>query len=119
MRDAKIVSLYKNRGERSNYNNYRGISLLSVVGKVFTRVILVRLRKLAERVYPESQCDFLAERSTVDMVFSFHQFKEKCREQQMPLYVAFIDLTNAFDLVSREGLFRILSKIGCPLKLQS
>ncbi len=37
----------------------------------------------------------------------------------MPLYIAFIDLTKAFDLVSREGLFRILPKIGCPPKLQS
>ena len=119
MRDAKIVTLYKNKGERSDCNNYRGISLLSIVGKVFARVILVRLPKLAERVYPESQCGFRAERSTIDMVFSLRQLQEKSREQQMPLYIAFIDLTKAFDLVSREGLFRILSKIGCPPKLLS
>ena len=37
----------------------------------------------------------------------------------MPLYVAFIDLTKAFDLVSRDGLFKILPKIGCSPKLQS
>ena len=119
MRDAKIVTLYKNKGERSDCNNYRGISLLSIVGKVFARVILVRLQKLAERVYPESQCGFRAERSTIDMVFSLRQLQEKCREQQMPLYIAFIDLTKAFDLVGREGLFKILSKIGCPPKLLS
>ena len=100
MRGAKIVTLYKNKGERSDCNNYRGSSLLSIVSKVFARVILVRLQKLAERVYPESQCGFRAERSTVDMVFSLRQLQEKCREQQMPLYVAFIDLTKAFDLVS-------------------
>ena len=119
MRDAKIITLYKNKGERTDCNNYRGILLLGIVGKVFARVILVRLQKLAERVYPESQCGFRAERSTLDMVFSLCQLQEKCREQQMPLYVAFIDLTKAFDLVSREGLFRILLKIGCPPKLQS
>ena len=119
MRDAKIITLYKNKGERNDCNNYRGISLLGIVGKVFAWVILVRLQKLAERVYQESQCRFRAERSTVDMVFSLRQIQEKCREQQMPLYVAFIDLTKAFDLVSREGLFRILLKIGCPPKLQS
>ncbi|XP_067905187.1 uncharacterized protein si:dkey-234i14.6 isoform X2 [Heterodontus francisci] len=45
--------------------------------------------------------------------------QEKCREQQMPLYIAFIDLTKAFDLVSRRGLFRLLEKIGCPPKLLS
>ena len=36
-----------------------------------------------------------------------------------PLYVAFIDLTKAFDLVSRDGLFKILAKIGCPPTLLS
>ena len=35
----------------------------------------------------------------------------------MPLYITFIDLTKAFDLVSREGLFAILLKIRCPLNL--
>ena len=37
----------------------------------------------------------------------------------MPLYIAFIDLTKAFDLVSRDDLFKVLPKIGCPPKLQS
>ena len=32
----------------------------------------------------------------------------------MPLYVAFINLTKAFDLLSRDGLFKILAKIDCP-----
>ena len=118
-RDAKIITLVKNKGERSDCNNYKGISLLSIFGKVFAKVILVQLRKLAERVYPESQCGFRAERSTTDMVFSLHQLQDKCREQQKPLYIAFIDLRKAFDLVSREGLFQILPTIGCPPKLQS
>ena len=110
-RDSKIITLYKNKGERSDCNNYRGISQLSIVGKVFARVILIRLQKLAERIYPESQCGFRAERSTIDMVFSLLQLQEKCREQHMPLYIAFIDLTKAFDLVSRDGLFKVLPKI--------
>ena len=70
MRDAKIITLYKNKGDRSDCNNYRGISLLAIVGKVFARVILSRLQILADRVYPESQCGFRAKRSTIDMVFS-------------------------------------------------
>ncbi|KAI0208446.1 hypothetical protein LSAT2_006873, partial [Lamellibrachia satsuma] len=119
MRDATIVTLYKNKGDRSDFNNYRGISLLSIVGKAFARVLLIRLQKLASRVYPESQCRFRAGRSTIDMIFSVRQLQEKCREQGMPLYVAFIDLTMAFDLVSRKGLFRLLEKISCPPKLCS
>ena len=119
MRDAKIVTLFKNKGDRSDCNNYRGISLLSVVGKVFARVVLARLQILADRIYPESQCGFRSGRSTVDMIFSVRQLQEKCREQQQPLYLAFIDLTKAFDLVSRTGLFKLLEKIGCPPKLLS
>ena len=86
-------TLQKQGKERSDCNNYRGISLLSIIGKVFAKVILIRLQKLAERVYPESRCGFRAERSTIDMVFSLCQLQEKCREQQMRLYIAFIDLT--------------------------
>ena len=119
MRDAKIITLYKNKGKRSNCNNYRGISLLSIVGKVYTQVLLICLQKLAEHIYWESQCGFQGERSMVDMVFSLCQLQEKCREQQMPLYIAFIDLTKAFDLVSRDGLFKALHKTGCPPRLHS
>ena len=119
MRDARIITLYKNKGDRSDCNNYRGISLLSIVGKVFARVVLSRLQELAARIYPESQSGFRSDRSTVDMIFSVRQLQEKCREQNMPLYMAFIDLTKAFDLVSREGLFQLLEKIGCPPTLLS
>ena len=51
------------------------------------------------------------------MIFSLCQLQEKCREQNQPLYLAFIDLTKAFDLVSRDGLFKMLPLIGCPPKL--
>ena len=114
MRDANIVTLYKNKGDRSDCNNYRGISLLSVVGKVFARVALTKLQILAERTLPESQCGFRTGRST-----SVRQFQEKCREQRRPQFIAFIDLTKAFDLVSRRGLFNLLEKIGCPPSLLS
>ena len=41
MRDAKMITLYKNKGERSDCNKYRGISLLSIVGKVYAWVLLI------------------------------------------------------------------------------
>ena len=44
------------------------------------------------------------------------QLQEKSREQHMPLYMAFIDLSKAFDMVNRQALWRILLKVGCPEK---
>ena len=76
MRDARIITLYKNKGDRSDCNNYRGISLLIIVGKVFARVVLSRLQELAARIYPESQSGFRSDRSTVDMIFSVRQRQE-------------------------------------------
>ena len=119
MRDSKISTLFKNKGDRGDCDNYRGISLLSIVGKVFARVILKRLQVLAERVLPESQCGFRSKRSTIDMISAIRLLQEKCREQKQPLFAAFVDLTKAFDLVSRSGLFEVLKKIGCPPSLLS
>ena len=80
MRDAKIVALLKNKADRSDCNNYREISLLSVVGKVFARVVLDRLQILADRIYPESQCGFKSGRSIVDMIFSVRQLQKEMQE---------------------------------------
>ena len=52
MCDANIT-LYKNKGDCSDYNNYCGISLLSIVGKAFTHMVLNRFQVLAECIYPE------------------------------------------------------------------
>ena len=68
-------------------------------------------------VYPKSPCGFRAGRSTTDMIFTVRQLQEKSREQGKPLYLAFIDLTKAFDLVIRKGLFQLLEKIGCSSTL--
>ena len=64
MGDSNIVTLYKTKGDRCDCTNYRGISLLRIVGKYFARVVLKRLQVIADRVYPESQCGFRTNRST-------------------------------------------------------
>ena len=112
-KDAQLITLFK-RGDRRVCGNYRGISLLSIPGKVFARVLLNRLTSYAEELLPEAQCGFRAGRGTVDMIFSLKQIQEKCVEQRMPLYMVFVDFTKAFDTVNRATLWNILRKLGCP-----
>ena len=116
-KNARIISIYKNKGDRATCGNSRGISLLAVAGKVLARVILSRLNKyIVDEVCPESQCGFRKNRGTIDMLFVARQIQEKAREQQRDLCVAFIDLSKAFDTVDRQMLWRVLSKFGCPDK---
>ena len=51
------------------------------------------------------------------MIFVRRQIEKKCREQNMGLYAALVDLTKAFDTVDRDGLGKILARLGCPPKL--
>ena len=117
-KDATIVHIYKNKGNRQSCDNHRGISLLSIAGKILARVLLNRLSKHLETsaLFPESQCGFRSGRGTADMIFAARQLQEKCIEQYKDLYTTFIDLTKAFDTVCREGLWTIMRKFGCPRK---
>jgi exonuclease III len=117
-KDANIVPIFK-KGSRTECGNYRGISLLSVAGKILARIILNRLDKICSHILPETQCGFRRNRSTIDMVFSLRQIQEKCTEQNMELYMVFIDFTKAFDTVSREGLWSVLQKVGCTNKVNN
>jgi len=115
-KDASIVPIFK-KGSRKECGNYRGISLLSIAGKILARVLLNRLNMMiAPNVLPESQCGFRSGRGTMDMIFCLRQTQEKCIEQNMPLYAVFIDFTKAFDTVDREGLWQVLTNYGCPSK---
>ena len=49
------MPLYKGKGERSECANYRGISLLSVVGKVYGGILIDRIRSSVDRVIGEAQ----------------------------------------------------------------
>ena len=112
-KDAQLITIFK-KGDRKVCSNYRGISLLSIPGTVFARVLLNRLSSIAEDLLPEAQCGFRAGRGTTDMIFSLKQIQEKCIEQNMSLYMVFVDFTKAFDTVNRSLLWKILKKIGCP-----
>nr|VZI48145.1 unnamed protein product [Spirometra erinaceieuropaei] len=108
-KDATIVHLYKRKGNRQVCDNHRGISLLNIAGKIFARILLNRPNNhLEQGLLPESQCGFRLHRGTTDMIFAARHLQEKCQEMRTHLYSTFVDLTKAFDMVNREGLWKIM-----------
>ena len=114
---ASIIHLYKKKENSQACDNHRGISLLSIAGKIVAKVLLNRLNDhLEQGLLPESQFGFRKDRGTIDMVFAARQLQEKCHEQNTDLYSTLVVLTKAFDSVSRNGLWRVMRKYGCPDK---
>ena len=95
---------YDLTGLLSECGNNRGISLLSIAGKILAKIILSRIKIIAEKVLPESQCGLRPGPSTTDVIFTLRQLQEKAIEQQQALYVVFVDFAKAFDTVERETL---------------
>ena len=62
----------------------------------------------------ESQGGFSKDRGATDMIFTARQLQEKYQEQNLDLYMTFVDLTKAFDKVSRDGLWKIITMFDCP-----
>ncbi len=118
MKNSQIITIFKNKGSRAECANYRGISLLSVAGKILSKILQTRIStSLLDTAVSESQCGFRNGRGTADMIFAARQLQEKCIEQHMNLYAVFIDLTKAFDTINRNTLWKVLSKKGIPPKV--
>ena len=111
-----IIHLYKRKGNPQVCDNHRGISLLCIAGKILTKIMLDRLNVYFDQkgLIPENQCGFKTDIGTIDMIFTARQLQEKCQQQNVDLYMTFVDLTKAFDTVSRDGLCKIMAKFGCP-----
>ena len=116
--EGYIVPLHK-KGSLNDVENYRGITLLSALGKLFTRVVNNRLSKWAENYFVliEAQAGFRAGMSTVDDIFVMHGLISHILNQDQMLYCAFIDFTKAFDYVVRENLWYKLVKLGLRGKI--
>ena len=76
-RVACIVPLYKGKGDKCECRIYRGISLLSVVGKLFGRVLIKRVRSGTECAIGDEQCGFRQGRGCMDQVSAVRQVCEK------------------------------------------
>ena len=114
-KDATIKVLYK-KSDRSDCNNYRGISLLSHAGKVLLKIVANRLSDYCEAhgILPDEQCGFRPERSTVGMLFVVRPLQKLARRRRIPLYMCFVDLQRAYDSDDGELLWKVLARAGVP-----
>ena len=111
-----ITPVFK-KGDKLDPGNYRAITLLSIQGKVFCRMILNRIQDCIEEHLTEEQCGFRRSRGTSDAVFIARQIFEKAKERRVPIHWNFVDFKAAFDTIWREALWKCLRSIGVESKL--
>ena len=98
----------------SDPDNYRGITLLNIIGKLFTALINRRLKIFLEsnKLLGNEQAGFRAGFSTMDHIFTLHMLIELYKSRSKKLWCAFVDYKKAFDLVDRTALWRKVIGIG-------
>ena len=111
-----IVKIPK-KGDIAICANNRGITLLSIAGKVFCTLVLLRIRDAVDERLRENQAGFRKGRSCSDQCFALRQLVEKSLEFQIPVKINFIDFKAAFDSIQRDSLWKIVESYGLPRKL--
>ena len=115
--DAVVHTLYKGKGSRSDPNNYRGVFLLDVAGKILASVLEARIRQAADHYLSDSQNGFRARRSTSHAIHTLRRIQEACRGVDLKAYCVFVDFEKAFDSPPRTALYECLEWIGIPKDL--
>ncbi|CAE1258644.1 unnamed protein product [Acanthosepion pharaonis] len=113
---AILLPFFK-KGDRRLCSNYRGISLIDVVAKVFAVLLLRRFQGIRDLRTRPSQGGFRLGRGCVDQIFSLRRTLEQHWAYQQPTVLCFVDFAAAFDSVDRGSLWRIMEADGMPTKL--
>lgn len=111
---AIIIPIYK-KGDPDAADNYRGVSLLSIISKCYTSILNKRLYEWLEEnnKIVEQQAGFRRNYSTTDQIFNLYAIVQKCLTKKgQKLYVAFVDFRKAFDSVQHNKLLETLQTEG-------
>ena len=111
--ESIITPLHKT-GDVKNPDNSRGITVSSVLGKLFSTILLERLTKFRKENCPDppNQLGFTKGAQTYDHIFTMQTIISKYKRSKTPVYSVFVDFKKAFDSVSRQALFYKIAKLG-------
>jgi len=114
-----ILHLIYKKGDANDPSNYRDISLLSVLGKLFERVLYNRIKlwEVEHHILNEEQAGFRSGYSTQDNIYVLQSLIYKSLHSRQRIYCAFIDLRKAYNSVYRQGLWYKLIQYGIQGKL--
>lgn len=102
-----IKPIFKNKGDPTQPENYRPITLLSCLGKLFTCILSKRLDTYASEInlITSSQAGFRKNHSTLDHILTLQFLSNTLLCRKKKLFCAFVDFKQAFDTVWRNGLW--------------
>ena len=109
-----IINPLHKKGCTENPNNYRKITVLPALGKLFESILTTRLTAKNDILLDNDifQSGFMKNRMTTDNAFILYSLIMKQKFLSKPLYVCFVDFTKAFDYVNRAALLFKLRQRG-------
>ena len=109
-----IKPIYKGKGSPCDPGNYRPITILSCLGKLFTAVLNTRITKFLEEndIINENQAGFRKRFSCFDHIFTLNTLINILKNKKQKLFCCFVDFSQAFDKVWRIGLWSKLLQSG-------
>ena len=113
---SNIIHIPKS-GNTTITDNYRGISLTSIMAKTYNRMLLNRIRPILDPLLRNNQNRFRQERTTVWQILAIRRILEGVKSKNVPVVFTFIDFKKAFDSVHRGKMIKILRSYGIPDKI--
>ena len=102
-----IHPIYKGKGSPKDPSNYRPITIPSCLGKLFTAILNNRLNVFLEDndILMHNQAGFRKDYSCSDHIFNLNCLMQALKKRKRKLFCCFIDFSQAFDKVWRNGLW--------------